>query len=330
MAYLPEDLAALAASQHSAVTNQQVRHHLSEGRMRALVGAGVLVDSGQRGVYLLAGAPRTRRQELAALLLRLGGAAAADHTALALHQLDGFELRPPYHVAVSSRRRLRSPGCQLHRTDLADRERVTVHGLACMAVPLALVRLARPGGVETALSAPDGTPIIVKGRRLTVRAATDEALRTGLTTRAELLSVAEAHPTDPGAAAFRRRLRDGTFAPENDAERALGALFRPGDPQPVFQMWVLPDVRADVALPPARMTLEYHSREWHLQPGDQDRDAARSLKLADAGILEIAVTSGMLRHQTERTRRQVLSVYARRLGEGVDPLVPHEPPAWAS
>lgn len=313
--HLPPDLATTAATQHGRLSRTQILASVSRHQLQRLLAVGVLQHTDQRAVYQVAGARHTRRAELAAVLLRLGrDAVAAGVTTLALFEVKRYKLAPPYHVAIPRDRRVRNPGCTVLHTDLSDDERTTRHALDSMTVARALPVIARDGvdaKVKTGVTEP-----------ITVRETIDEVFRRKLAERAEVLRVAEAHPTDPGAAALRERLTDGTFQQENDAERRLARLFRPGDPQPQWQVWVLPDVRADGALLDGRMVLEYHSREWHLQAGDQDRDSARTLKLAAAEILEIPVTAGMLRRERAQTRRRILETYRRRVAAGVEPIVP--------
>jgi hypothetical protein len=327
MIELPADVARLAARQHGRLTRRQILARVSSNRMRKLLAAGVLVGTERRGVYRVAGAQQTRYAELAEVLLRLGRGAAADGvTALALHGVPPLQLAPPYHAVVPTDRRVRNAGCTVRRVDLAECERTTVAGLACATPARAVLPLARDG--LDAKVRHSTVKTLKKG--VTARATIDELLRLGLDSHDGLLATALAHPTDPGAAALRRGLADGTFKQENDAERRLAKLFRPGDPQPQWQVWVLPDVRVDGALLEARVALEYNSRRWHLQPGDQDRDGSRSLRLASAGIVVITVTAGMLRDEREQTRQRILQTYAQQVADGVEPLVPCEPPTWAT
>lgn len=296
-------LAAIAARQHGAVTRRQVVGAVGRGGLRGLLGRGVITDSGHHGVYVLAGSRHTRRRDLSAQLLRLGaGAAAADHTALALHGVGEFSLQHPFRAVIPTRRRVRNPGCRILHADLAEFERTVVHDLATMTVARAIIGVARRGLGEV------------------LRSAIDDALRRGLCRIDELAEVASAHPRHSGAAAVRRELGAGSFVHDSEGERRLARLFRPGDPQPVCQARVLPDVRVDGAFPEARLTLEWNSRQWHLQPGDQDRDGKRRLRLAEAGIEEIIVTAGMLRDDPAGTRERILSVRAQRIADGVAPL----------
>ena len=305
MIEIPIDLAIVGARQHGALTRRQIVGGVGRAGLRDLLARGVLLDSGHRGVYVIAGSRRTRRRDLAAQLLRLGtGAAAADDTALALHGVAGFSLQSEFRAAIPTSRRVRNPGCRVLHTDLGEADRTVVHDLCSMTVARALVGVARRG-IDGAL-----------------RSAIDDALRRDLCDTSELARIAHALPRHPGAAALRGEISAGTFVHESEGERRLARLFRPNDPRPAWQAVVLPGIRADGAYLEARMTMELNSRQWHLQPGDQDRDSARRLRLAEAGIEEIVVTAGMLRDEPETTRKRILAVRAQRIADGVEPLVP--------
>lgn len=164
-----------------------------------------------------------------------------------------------------------------------------------------------------------------------LRTTIDDALRKGTTTLQKLQQAATTRRSLVGARRLLQLISDGTFDQESEGERVLAGLFGPTHPQPQWQVWVLPDVRADCAYCEARLIIEYDSRAHHVLPTDRDRDSARDLQLAEAGILTIRVTAAMLAvaHRAE-TLARILRVRDQRLADGVVPLVPLEPPTWAS
>lgn len=306
MGYLSAEAAVEAASTHGLVTRRAllalpgVTRHVVDGWVKQDVLTGL-----SRGVYRVAGVPATQRQRLLAAVLRAGpGAAAADESACALHELEGFSLSGRQAVALPPQRRIRPVPFRTVPVELPTSQRTRRHGIPTMTVERALIGVC--AGFDE--------------RRC--RVAVDDAFRRGLSTFERLLRVTLAAEAAPGADRLGRLLQGGTFRHESEGERGLPSLFVDGDPLPEWQVWVLPDVRVDGAYRDARLALEYDSRAWHLQPTDRDADGSRALRLRAERIEVISVTAGMLRDEPGLTRERILTVRRRRLDLGLPPLAP--------
>lgn len=120
-----------------------------------------------------------------------------------------------------------------------------------------------------------------------VRVAYDDARRRGGTSLDELTRRATGLGRVRGAPAMRRLLATGDLLLESEGERALNRLWRPGDPKPEPQVWVVyrsRRYRLDFAFLDASLCLEYDGREYHERALDRYRDYDRDLALAQVWV----------------------------------------------
>jgi hypothetical protein len=305
MAYLTPEIAALAGRFHGLLRRRELlAMGISRHRIDGWVKTGVL-EVVAHGVYRVAGTPETRRQRLLTAVWRVGDdALAADESALGLWQVEGFGLSGRLAVAVRPGRQVRNPPCRIVHTDVDPRDRRDRFGIPSMSPARGVFGVA------------DRVP------EKKVRVAIDDVVRRRLHRIDQIQHRAQDLHDLPGAGVVERMITAGTFEMESEGERVMAGLFRPGDPQPVWQVWVLPGIRVDAAFLAARVVLEYDSRAWHLTPTQQDRDGTRYLALRAAEIEPIPVTAGMLRDRAEQTRQDILTVVHRPLRRNLDPLVP--------
>lgn len=267
------DIARLARLQHGLVTRAQaLAAGLSPSTIRRRVAAGAWVRRAA-GVYAVATAPATWRQQVLVACLAVDGV-ASHRTAASLWGLSGF--RPgPLHVLV--------PNGRLDR-----RRRVTVHQTT--ALP--------PGDVARV----DGIPVTRVARTLVdlasctsereLEEAVDDALCRRLVTLDRLVRRADAllGSGRTGSATLRRVLAtwDDGAAPQEVAEaRLFRRLVRAGLPPPMTQVEVYDDgrfvARLDVAWPERRLGVELDGFRWHAAPRAFERDRLRRNRLVSLG-----------------------------------------------
>jgi hypothetical protein len=135
----------IARGQHGALTLVQLeRTGITVDQRRGLIERGTLERVGSH-VFRSPFVEATPVAELAAFVLDCGeGAVASGPTAAALHELDGFELAPPWHVTVLRGRLVRRGSHHVHTTiDLEPVDRTRVHGIPVMTTARSLIDVAR-------------------------------------------------------------------------------------------------------------------------------------------------------------------------------------------
>ncbi|MGH8884311.1 MAG: type IV toxin-antitoxin system AbiEi family antitoxin domain-containing protein [Egibacteraceae bacterium] len=302
---LPRAITELMSRQYGVIERQQL---LTLGppptAVKRWVTDGVLIPL-HRGVYGLAGATPSHEQHIVAALLRAGPEArAGGPSACWLHGIEGVSPDWPPYMLVPEARRVRHVSFTVVRSGWAARDEQTVRGIPAVSPALGLIDLAA----------------LVTERRL--RIAVDDARRQGLIRLDRLVERAEELRRRPGAVALRHVFASGQFAQESEGERLMARLFRPGDPQPSWAVWVYPDVRVDAIFLEARLVLEYDGRDHHTIDTDRDADSRRELRLKHDQIEVLRITYGMLREMQGQTRAMVLRIYRQRLALGLPPVVP--------
>lgn len=280
---LPKAL-ELAEKQHSVITFEQalacgltvkqVRHLVETGRWERLA----------RGVYRIAGSPRTWEQRLMALTCAAGPLAAASHrSAAALLHIPGFERRGLVEVTTPRPRRHRTNDQVVHRWRPFPPHHLTVvEGIMTTRVARTLCDLAgvlHPCRVERAL---------------------DSCLAMGITTPGTLQAAFFdlAGRGRKGTAVMRPLLAErsaGYVPPASELEARFRDLVRAADlPEPVRQLdvgdadaWI---GRADVAYPPQRLLIELDSHLHHSSRLDREADEARDSRLRRGGWRVIRFT----------------------------------------
>ncbi len=268
-----------ARRQHGLVTRKQALLTGSRGEIDGLVRSGVLVSI-RRGVYRMAGTPKSWVQDLAAALLQRPGAVASHASAASL-----WDLAPGWHCATPEITVLptalnRMSQAKVRRSELSAYERVTLQGLPVTSPARTIVDLA-------AISTP---------QRLEL--ALDDALRRRLTTLPEVSRCLDANRR-PGPPRVRRLdavlLARTEQATESPLERkVLAALNKARLPSPVAQHSVLCGMRPyrlDFAWPAARVGIEVNGFTFHSVRTVFDADAAKMVDLAGSGWTIFPVTS---------------------------------------
>jgi hypothetical protein len=276
-------LAQIAERQHGLVTlGQAIAGGLSPDQIHRRCRAGRL-EQLRRGVYAIAGAPRTQQQAWLAAVLAAGDAAVLSHASAA----SLWKLRPApdadgIHVATPLDQRVRLAGVIHHRSGLLVPVDVTVHER----IPTSTVArtIAEIGGQLG--------PVLT-GRCL------DDAIRRRLVTLEEVRAC-HARLSGPG----RRRLRDlkaelrtrlpGYDPGGSDLEiRALTAIGRAGLRLPVQQHRVRIEGRTrfiDLAYPDVLLAIELGGWNWHGSRSARKDDLTRTRQLQRAGwtVVEFA------------------------------------------
>jgi hypothetical protein len=247
----------------------------------------------RRGVFRLAGAPRTERQDvLAAVLTAPPGSVAWGPTAAAIHQLPGFNVRP-VTVTVRDDQRPRNPAAALRRTSkLLPHHVTTVDSIPITTVARTLFDLAaseHPRRVERALDTALSTNAVTVVQCLTVLHDLQQSGRNGVRLFRQLLD-------DRG---------EGSPVSESELELQFEYLLKAhGLPVPDRQVNVGTDTqwlgRIDYRLNNGQL-VEIDSRRHHTALVDYERDLdINNQLLATGNAPPLRVTYKMMRDQPER------------------------------
>ncbi len=265
---------ALAASQHGAFgIRQAAKRGVTEKERRVRVARGQWIVAGD-GVLVIAGSPRTWRQELMVGTLASGGA-VSHRAAAVLTELDGLE-GEPLEILLPRNSHGRVPGFTVHRTVLLDpRDICTVDGIPTTNVARTLCDLGAVVSDEV------------------VEQALDDALRSGYSLRwiTDTLDRVD-RPGRSGTAALRRvlarpdrvgRTPDSRF--ERLIERVIvaGSLPRPVRQHPVCDASGKLLGTIDVAWPDLKLGIEATSKRWHGALSQIRRDIFRDGAITDLG-----------------------------------------------
>lgn len=267
-------IARLGVSQHGVFSRAQVlrvggtrgiiEHRLRTGRW----------EPASQGIYRLAGAPRSWRQDLIAACLAWGAGAVVSHRAAAvLWKFLGFSAML-VELTVPRTRRRAAPGL-IHRYPLGRRDVTTVDGIPVTTPARTLIDLATVCSIDA------------------LEEVLDDALLRGVVTLPGLRRcfASVARQGGPGTAKGRRLLeaRDpSTPGPESVFERRLLRLLRSsGLPDPRLQYQIRNGRRliatVDFAYPDVRVAIEADGRRWHSSRRRFIRDRARGNQLTAMG-----------------------------------------------
>jgi very-short-patch-repair endonuclease len=263
----PERLIArIASGQLGIVTRQQLlAAGLSPRQIALRVAKGLLVAI-HRGVYAVAGSPRSFEQKVLASCLATGGV-ASHRTAAALFGLRGIARPKAIDVAVDGRRAPKLEGIVPHTTRRLERTKVGV-----IPVTMPAQTLLDLAGVE---------PRLVEG-------ALADALRRELVRLPALVRFLRDHARSgrPGGARLRALVEEHVKGREPTEswleDRVIEVLRRYGLPEPVRQLR-LAGMRFDFAYPWVKLDLEADSRLWHTSLADMRRDRERDTKVGELG-----------------------------------------------
>ena len=254
----------------------------------------------ERGVYRVAGAPRTPTQRILAAVLRCGPEArAGGWTACALHGLEGFSLRSLRWVSVPPACRVRGVDFIVQRVPIPARECATVNGVPTVSPLRALLDAA----------------VRVGGRRL--RVAIDDARRKDLIELEALLARAASLERHAGAASIRRLFSGGLLDQDGEAERWLAVGLADRGIYPMWGPEVLPGVFPDAVMPEACLIVECDGRAHHTIEADLANDASREALLRAAGWHVLRFTARQLRRDLKTVLDTIVAVHRERRGAGL-------------
>jgi len=276
-------VADTATGQHGAITAEQIgMAGLSPDQLRRRVQSGIL-DQVLPHTFRSPFSATSPRADIASLVLDCGPEAfASGPSGAALHQLDGFALKAPFHVTVLRGRNVQRAHHFVHTTiELPLIDRAVVDGIPTFSATRTLIDVAR----------------FVRPDRLT--AALDAALRDGLTSEdalhrritqlrssgrygiPQLLAVIEGSEISRGGHSWLER----TFL--ELCERA--ALPRPRTQQVLTKAGDRL-VRVDCRFPGTRVVVELLGYRWHRTRAQMSRDTERLNALVLDGFLPIQFT----------------------------------------
>jgi very-short-patch-repair endonuclease len=290
----------IASRQHGCLSSWQLRQadvpqHLAEYRLRS--GRWTVVT---RGVWAMAAAPATWRQELMAAVLTHPQAILSGRAAASLHELPGFRRRPP-EITVPWSASGRCGIATVHRTQhLSDLETVEVDGIRVLRVAETIFDIAH----RTAPSH--------------LERVTDHALLTGSITLGDLTAIhdrylgerykgirkmraiiAARHPDDvaPTRSTLEGRLREILAGPWLPAAH-FGHQMLVGDQVIELDAWI----------PRWRLDVEADGRVWHARAEAFERDRRRDNLLISAGIRVLRFTASDLLHRRAEVVERVRAV----------------------
>lgn len=268
----------LAASQNGLVTRTQA--------LEAGLGPRAIRLRKERGewlarrpdVFAIAGAPRTRLQDIMATCLWAGSGSATSHrTAAELWQLGFSDLR---EIEITTTRSLRFAGVIVHRMRYEHQDIAHVRGIPVTTIERTLLDLAA-----------------VSGRRDLERAM-DLSLSRRLThiSRLRMYASTSCKPGRAGSALVQEMLaaRDGLSFSESELERRfLRLLSKGGLPKPRQQFDVTVQgsrFRVDFAFPFAKLIVETDGYAFHSGKAAFQRDRWRDNLLRKAGWIVLRFT----------------------------------------
>lgn len=308
MALLSEDLSQWASTHHGVVTTADaLRLHSSPHQLRRATERGELVHE-HRGVYRVAGAPRTWEQRLL-IAVRAGGegALASHRSAAALWGLDGAHQGRPEIVTP---RHLRSWADGLGRCheskDLRLAEPAERFAIPCTGLCRTLIDL---GAVLR-----DPEPL---------QAAIDDAVRRHLCSWDDLLHTLARHSRKGrrGAGPLRAILEEcyGTKVPDSRFNRLVERLIvDAGLLAPVVEHEVRDGngrllARVDLAYPHLKIAIELDSRRHHMGATAFESDRPRQNSLELHGWIVLRYTWQAYIHRPHQLLAEVAAAIQARM-----------------
>ena len=304
----PEAIHSLLSQRQSLITARQLRSAgIPVNTIRSWTTRQWLVPV-ERGVYRVAGAPRTPTQRILAAVLRCGPEArAGGWTACALHGLEGFPLRAQRWVSVPPTCRVRGVAFILQRVSIPATERATVNGIPTVSPQRALIDAATRVG----------------GRRL--RVAIDDARRRDLIELDGLLARATALGRHAGAVQTRRLFSGGLLDQDGEAERWLAVGLAGRGIYPLWGPEILPGVFPDAVLPAASLIVECDGGAHHTIHADRASDASREALLRAADWHVLRFTATQLRRDLDAVLDTIVAAHDERRAAGLGKPADWEP-----
>lgn len=315
-------IALIAQRQAGAFSWSQAR---ACGLGKATIGRRIRSDRWVRrypGVYVIAGTPRTREQELWVAVVAVGPGSVVSHESAALlHGAQNLR-QSPITLTAPHGSHHRLDGMFVHQIDdVARRHRTSVCGIPVVSAARAVVDVAsrlRPGRLG---------------------AVADDLVAARATSWAAIGAVFGdvVRPGKPGMATMAALLdqRCGSDVPTESAlERALlSALEAGGLPAPRRQM-PLPGLGprpglVDAAYTDARIVIEADGRRYHQRLADMRRDRERDARVVKAGWVPLRFVYEQVLEDPASVCADVAEARAVRLGMLYGPRAP-ERGRWVS
>ena len=288
----------LAAHQHGAVSNKQLRSAgMSAKAQQRAIATGWLRPV-ERTVVVVAGSPDTWHRRLWIGLLALDGRGWISHEAAArVHGLDRAK-EDVVEFTVPRRSRMLTCSATVHTTGhVGPFDVLTVSGLRCASATRTIIDLARAriptvrleAAIDSAVRLGLSAPIVLERRLIELRGSGRWGVR-----RLDHLLV------DTGGESMLER-------------RFLSLMREAGLPRPTTQAVQRRDgrhvARVDFLFDPFAVIVEVTGRRGHSLPAERGRDAQRRNELTDLGFRVFEYTWA---HVTE-SRSWVTSTMRRRL-----------------
>jgi len=286
----------LARRQHGLVTRDQLlAAGLSLGTIRYRVGQRRLRPV-HRGVYGIGPLTGVYAREMAAVLASGTGAVVSHVSAALLWRLLPPGVAAPVDITVVGRDCGHTPGIRAHRVRHMDPKEVTeLAGVPLTVVPRTILDLAR----------------FVRARELEQAVAYAE--RHDLTSRAELLSLLERRPRQPGTRALRALLeaaRSPAMTRSQAEERLLELIRRVQLPVPELNVRVGP-FEVDFLWRTERLIAEVDGFAFHGSRGAFEGDRRRDAQLVSLGYRVIRVTWRQLEQEPDAVLVRIAQALAR-------------------
>lgn len=277
-------LGSVATGQFGTVTRRQLYDAgYARSELRRQVQSGVLEQTGAH-TFRSPLQPVREIHDLAALLIDCGPEAwASGPTAAALHGMDGFSLRPPFHATVMRGRNVQRTRHRVHTTTfLPPIDQCVIGGIACTTAARRLIDLSRTSS----------------RRDLTI--ALDSALRDGRVSEATLhRRIARLRTRGRYGIPKLLEVIDGIDAMRGGhswlERRFLDLVATAGFPRPITQEVLAKTadrrlVRVDCRLPGTPVVVELLGHRWHRTETQMSRDAERLNALMLAGLSPLQFT----------------------------------------
>lgn len=270
------------STQLALVTRQQLRERgVSKQQLSTLVANRVL-ERVRPLVYAMVGAPKSWEQGLLAILLSVGGDAAASHASATKQWLFRYSLDDRYEITVVSDHRPRLKGVRMHRsTRLDTADIVTRNGIPTTSFERTIC------DCTTRLSA------FQLGRNL------DDGLRRGVASLSRLKDCAERLESGPGRhmTVVRELLakRGVDYNPGDSGSelRILDLFLSAGIPRPVQQLRVKLGSETydlDYSWPDLMVFAEFYGGPFHIGASAVAYDNKRLTSLVAAGWTPLVFT----------------------------------------
>lgn len=307
-------LGDVATGQFGTVTRRQLNEAgYSRSELRRQIQSGVLERTGAH-TFRSPLQPTTEVHDLAGLLLDCGPDAwASGPTAAALHGMDGFTLRAPFHVTVLRGRNVQRARHRIHTTTfLPPVDQCIIEGVASTTAARTLIDLSRAS----------------TRRELTV--ALDSALRDGKTSEVALhRRIARLRTRGRYGIPKLLDVLDGIDVARGGhswlERRYLELVDDAGLPRPVTQQVLARtadrrQVRVDCRFPGTPVVVELLGHRWHRTEAQMTRDAERLNALMLEGLSPIQFTY----RQVTTAPRLVIATTRTALDRcAVSPDMPH-------